>query len=168
MLRSTVLSSIVVLVFLFATVGLAQTPAEVVKVALEVEGQLWDYFDTVTHIGSRHEVMEHVVVDPDTGETYTEKIPGRYEVFDITLERSMPSNLVMWEWRELVVDGQIDLARMDVSLIFYNSLNEEVGLFQLEGCWPSEIESESNAPSADGFAMERMVLTCDDLSRASK
>ncbi|MEN8165745.1 MAG: phage tail protein [Acidobacteriota bacterium] len=167
MLRFTVLSSAVVLALLVATVGLAQNPPDVARVGLEIEGALWGFFDKVTHIGSRHEVVEHVVVDPDTGEEYTEKIPGRYEVFDITLERLVSSDMDGWDWRQMVVDGLIDEARIDdVGLIFYNSSNEEVGRFQLERCWPSEIES--NAPTTDGLAVERMVLTCEGVSRVSK
>ena len=167
MLRITVLSSAVVLALLFSTTGLAMPPSdpvEVYKVALEIEGRIWGYFDKVTHIGSRHEIVEHVVVDPDTGEEYIEKIPGRNEVFDITLERLVSSDMDGWDWRQQVVDG-LDV-RFPASLIFYNAVNEEVGRFNFESCWPSEIES--HAPTADGFAVERMVLTCDAISRVSK
>ncbi len=169
MLRSIVYSSIAVLTLLVATTGIAMPPpppAEVAKVGLEVEGMLWGFFDKVTHIGSRHEVMTHTVVDPDTGEEYTEKIPGGYELFDITLERLVSPDMDGWDWRQMVVDGLIEDAKTNASLIYYDATNMEVGRFNLEGCWPSEIES--NASTADGFAVERMVLTCDSMSRVSK
>ena len=83
-----------------------ENPLVAVNFGLEIEGKLSGYFTKVTGIGSESEVVEHKIVNPDTGETIIQKIPGRLSWTDVTLSRGVTSNVDVWEWRQMVVDGK--------------------------------------------------------------
>lgn len=138
-------------------------PTQVGAVALEVEGIMTGYFQEITSIGSENEVVEHMQTDPGTGETTTQKVPGRLRVFDITLSRGITANLDVWEWRQMVVDQQIDNARKDVSIVLYDQALEEVARWNGTACWPSQVDGRFE--SGDPFATETLVLACEEIER---
>ena len=96
-----------------------EDPLVAFKFGLEIEGKLSGYFTNVGGIGSETEVVTQKVVNPDSGETIIQQIPGRLTWTPVTLKRGVTSAMDIWEWRQLVVEGKIDDARTNCSIIAY-------------------------------------------------
>ncbi len=88
-----------------------EDPLVAFKFGLEIEGKMSGFFTSVSGIGSESEVVEHKVVNPDTGETILQKIPGRLTWTDVSLKRGVTSAVDVWAWRQSIVDGGVDEAR---------------------------------------------------------
>ena len=144
-----------------------ENPLVAFNFGLEIEGKLGGYFTKVTGIGSESEVVEHKIVNPDTGETIIQKIPGRLSWTDITLSRGVTSNIDVWEWRQLVVDGKVEDARTNCSVIAYNQAGEEIARWNLENAWPSKVTGPEMDSSGQNLMVEEMTIVHEGISRVS-
>jgi phage tail-like protein len=107
--------------------------AEVPFFALEIEGESLGHFSEVSGLGSEHEVIER------GGRTQIiKKIPGRLKWGDIILKRGMTADLDFFDWRKLVEDGQMDLARKNGSVVALDASGHEVARWNFVNGWPSK------------------------------
>ena len=159
-------------VFLFmqaaATVDAAdrEDPVVAAKFGLEIEGKLAGFFTSVSGIGSESEVVEHKVTNPESGETITQKFPGRLIWLDVTLRRGITSNIDVWEWRQLVVEGRVDEARTNCSIIAYNQTNEEIARWNFESAWLKSVVGPVMILSGGiEYMIEEIVLVHEGVMR---
>jgi len=144
-----------------------EDPLVAFKFGLEIEGKLSGFFTTVGGIGSESEVVEHKITNPDTGVTIIQKIPGRMVWTDVTLKRGLTSNIDVWQWRQQVVEGKIDEARTNCSVVAYNQMNEEVARWNLDNAWPSKVTGpEMDAGSTD-YMVEEITIVHEGMTRVS-
>ena len=144
-----------------------EDPLVAFKFGLEIEGKLSGFFTTVGGVGSESEVVEHKIVNPDTGETIIQKIPGRLSWTDVTLKRGVTSSIDVWEWRQQIVEGKVEEARTNCSIIAYNQANEEIARWNLDNAWPSKVTGpEMDAGSTD-YMVEEMTIVHEGMSRVS-
>ncbi|MEE8392167.1 MAG: phage tail protein [Anaerolineae bacterium] len=144
-----------------------EDPLVAFKFGLEIEGKLAGYFQTVSGIGSESEIIEHKIVDDNTGETINQKIPGRLTWTDVTLKRGVTSNIDVWEWRQEVVDGKVDDARTNCSIVAYNQTNDEVARWNLENAWPSKIAGPEMDSGGTDLMVEEMTIVHEGLERVT-
>lgn len=144
-----------------------EDPLVAFKFGLEIEGKLSGFFTSVGGIGSESEVVEHKIVNPDTGETIIQKIPGRLAWTDVSLKRGVTSSVDVWEWRQMIVEGKVEDARTNCSIIAYNQANEEIARWNLDNAWPSKVTGpEMDAGSTD-YMVEEMTIVHEGMSRVS-
>jgi phage tail-like protein len=143
----------------------AQTPSSFM-VAVEPEGMPPMLFEELSNLGSENEIVETSVTDPSTGVTTVLKIPGRLRYFDITLSRGITSSLDIWSWRQQIVDGDLSNGRKDVTVTVHDAGGNPVASWACSTCWPSEIEARLE--SGEAVAVERLVVTCDEIERVAK
>lgn len=144
-----------------------EDPLVAFKFGLEIEGKLSGFFTTVGGIGSESEVVEHKITNPDTGETIIQKIPGRLAWTDVTLKRGVTSNVDVWSWRQQVVEGSVDDARTNCSIVAYNQANEEIARWNLDNAWPSKVTGpEMDAGSTD-YMVEEITIVHEGMSRVT-
>jgi len=132
--------------------------------ALELQGAVAGYFTECSGIGSEHEVIEHKIVD-EKGRELIQKIPGRLKWQDITLKRGITDSMDMWDWRELVVQGKVDDARKNGSIVMFNQSLEEVARWNFENAWPSKVTGPSMKADSNEFGIEELVITHEGLYR---
>ena len=144
-----------------------EDPLVAFKFGLEIEGKLSGFFTSVTGIGSESEVIEHKIVNPDTGETIIQKIPGRMAWTDITLKRGVTSSIDIWDWRQQVVDGKVDDARTNCSVTAYNQANEEIARWNLDNAWPSKVVGPEMDSGSQDYMVEEVTIVHEGMSRAS-
>ncbi len=144
-----------------------ENPLVAFNFGLEIEGKLSGYFTKVTGLGSESEVVEHKIVNPDTGETIIQKIPGRLSWTDVTLTRGVTSNIDVWEWRQSVVDGKVDDVRTNCSVIAYNQSGEEIARWNLDNAWPSKVTGPEMDSSGQNLMVEEMTIVHEGISRVS-
>lgn len=142
-----------------------EDPLVAFKFGLEIEGKLSGFFTTVSGVGSESEVVEHKITNPDTGETIIQKIPGRLTWTEVTLKRGVTSNIDVWAWRQSVVEGKIDDARTNCSIIAYNQGNEEIARWNFENAWPSKVTGPEMDAGSQDYMVEEIVIVHEGMWR---
>ena len=117
-------------------------------------------------MGSESEVVENEITDPNTGETIIQKTPGLLIWLNVTLRRGLTSSTDIWDWRQMVVDGQIDEARVLCSIIAFDQANLEIARWNLTNAWPSKIVVLDTAQGVD-YLIEEVVLVHEGIERVS-
>lgn len=135
------------------------------KFGLEIEGHLSGYFSSVSGIGSESEIVDTKVVDDATGEDLMLRQPGRLTWTPVTLKRGVTSSLEIWEWRQLVVDGKIDEARANCSIIAYDQASTEVARWNFENAWPSKTTGPDMDAGSSDFAVEEVTIVHEGMYR---
>jgi phage tail-like protein len=144
-----------------------EDPLVAFKFGLEIEGKLGGMFTTVSGIGSESQIVEHKVTNPETGETIIQKIPGRLIWTDVTLKRGVTSNIDVWDWRQQVVDGKVDDARTNCSIVAYNQSNEEIARWNLDAAWPSKVSGPEMDAGSQDYMVEEITIVHEGLTRVS-
>ena len=132
--------------------------------AIEVQGVVTGYFTECAGIGSEHQVIEHKIVD-EKGRESIQKIPGRLKWQDVTLKRGITDNMDIWDWREDVVQGKVDDARRNGSIVMFNQSLEEVARWNFENAWPVKVSGPSMKADSNEFGIEELTITHEGLYR---
>ena len=132
--------------------------------AIEVQGVVTGYFTECAGIGSEHELIEHKIVDEKGRETI-HKVPGRLKWQDVTLKRGITDNMDIWDWREEVVQGKVDDARRNGSIVMFNQALDEVARWNFERGWPLKVSGPSMKSDSNEFGIEELVITHEGLYR---
>jgi phage tail-like protein len=132
--------------------------------AIEVQGVINGYFTECSGIGSEHEVIEHKIVD-EKGRESIHKIPGRLKWENVSLKRGITSNMDIWDWRDQVVEGDVDGARRNGSIVMFNQKLDEVARWNFENAWPIKVSGPSMKADSNEFGIEEVVITHEGLYR---
>jgi phage tail-like protein len=144
-----------------------EDPLVAFKFGLEIEGKLSGLFTNVSGIGSETEVITQKVQNSETGEDMIQQIPGRLTWTPITMKRGVTSSMDIWEWRQQVVEGKIDDARTNCSIIAYNQANEEIARWNLENAWPSKVVGPEMDSGSTTYMMEDVTIVHEGVERVS-
>jgi phage tail-like protein len=115
------------------------------------------YFTEVEGISSESPVATHKVVTPQAKEVVMH-VPGRADGGEMTFKRGLTKNPEFWAWRELVVTGRTQDARVDGSVIMFNRAYEEVRRWNFINAWPSKISGPQIASDSNDFAIEELTI----------
>lgn len=141
-----------------------QDPHIVHHFALEVQGLVSATFSECSGLDTSNEVIEHIEND-QTGAQKITKLVGRLKWGDITLKRGVTDNMDLWNWRKQVIDGQIDIARKDASILMMDAMDQQIARIDIKRCWPAGYKS-SDVKSADNSVMiETVTLTHEGANR---
>jgi phage tail-like protein len=124
--------------------------------ALDING-MTGYFTEVSGINSTSEVATHKVVN-DEGREVVLQVPGRSDGSEFTLKRGLTKNSEFWDWREKVVTGQVDEARVDGSIVMFNREYVEVRRWNFVNGWPSKITGPQIAADSNDFTIEEITI----------
>ena len=133
--------------------------------ALELQGVVEGTFQECSGISTTSEVIEHREQDAQGRQKIT-KIPGQLKVNDITLKRGMTDDLDLYRWRQDVIDGKIDLARKDGSIILMDQLDNEVYRVNFRRGWPTVYKSSDFKSTDNSVALEELTLAVEWIERA--
>lgn len=131
---------------------------------IEVQGVVNGYFTECSGIGSENELIEHKVVD-EKGRESIQKIPGRLKWQDVTLKRGITSNMDIWDWRDQIVQGKVDDARKNGSIVMFDQGGDEVARWNFENAWPLKVSGPSMKADSNEFGIEELVITHEGLYR---
>jgi phage tail-like protein len=144
-----------------------EDPLVAFKFGLEIEGKLTGYFTQVSGIGSETEVVQQKVVNSETGETIIRQIPGRLTWTPVSLKRGVTSSVDIWQWRQMVVDGKIDEARTNCSVIAYSQDNEEIARWNFENAWPSKVIGPDMDAGSTDYMVEDVTIVHEGVERVA-
>jgi len=135
--------------------------------ALEVQGIQEATFREATGFGSESQVIEFKEQGPK-GQTIIRKIPGTLKWQNINLKKGITSNLELWNWRQMVIDGQIETARKDGSIVGYNEDGAEVIRYNFSRGWPSKWSASGLNANGNESIIEEIEITHEGLKRMNK
>ncbi len=144
-----------------------EDPLVAFKFGLEIEGKLSGFFTQVGGIGSETEVIQQKVVNSATGETIIQQIPGRLTWTPVTLKRGVTSSMDIWEWRQQVVEGKIEGARTNCSVVAYNQESKEIARWNFENAWPSKVTGPEMDSGSTNYMIEDVTIVHEGVTRVS-
>lgn len=114
--------------------------------------------------GSENAVIEQKINAPN-GSVIIKKIPGNLKFNDITLKRGIDSDLKLWEWRQLVVDGKFKDARCNGTIQMLDSTFQPVATYAFENGWVSKYTPASMNAGQDQAAVEEITIAVENYKR---
>jgi phage tail-like protein len=133
--------------------------------SLECAGMITGFFSEVGGVGSENEVIEHKIVDK-AGHESVQKLPGRLKWTDISLKRGITDNMQVWEWRQMVVDGQIGKARKNCTITMFDRDYKPAAKWDLFNAWPSKVTGPSFKSDSNEFGIEEVTLVHEGMKRS--
>jgi len=124
------------------------------------------YFTSIDGLGSENEVAvgKYVV----KGKEVQAKSPGRLTWGDVTLKRGITDDLGFWDWRQMVVDGNVSSARKNCSITMLSRDGKPVVTWNLVNAWPSKVSALSISSDSNDFTIEELTLTHEGINRDGK
>lgn len=133
---------------------------------LELEGAIAGYFTECAGIGSEHEIVEHKVVD-SSGHEIVRKIPGRMKWQDVTLKRGITSDLQIYDWRQLAVEGKMSDARKNCTITMLSRDYAPVAVWHFHNAWPSKVTGPNLKADSNEFGVEEVTIVHEGMWRES-
>jgi phage tail-like protein len=96
--------------------------------------------------------------------TTVRKRPGKTSYSDITLKWGLTSSVEMHEWRQRIIDGDID--RRNGSIVVYDLTNKkEVARWNFVRAWPTKWDGPALDARGKDIAIETLILAHEGLTR---
>ena len=131
---------------------------------LEIQGLTEATFREGAGFDSETEVIE----SRETGKggvVFIKKLPGALKWSNIVLRRGITDSLDLWKWRKKVVDGDIESALMDGSVVIYNPKLQEVARYNFRRGWPSKWKGGDMNATANEVVLEELEIAHEGLDR---
>ena len=132
---------------------------------IEIDGQVIAQFKEVSNLSSKREVIEHRENNL-LGKEVIKKLPGKKTWDDITLKRGVTDNMVVWNWHKLVMEGKIDEARKNGSIVLYDYAGGEMNRWNITNCWPSAVSISGMTAGSSDVLVEEMTLAHEGVEPA--
>ena len=134
--------------------------------ALEVQGVVSGFFREVSGFDNQSEIIIHKMVN-ETGQVLQQKVPGELTWGDITLRRGITDDMELWNWRQLIIDGKVEEARKDGSIVMYHQDGTEKSRYNFVKGWPCAWKGPDVSADTNDIAIEEITITHEGLMRAS-
>jgi phage tail-like protein len=122
------------------------------------------YFTSISGGGTEVQVVEGTEMGT-TGAIYR-ATRGNVKFTAIELQRGITADYKLWEWFQLIVDGKVEDARTNGSLIALSTDGQEVSRWNLIDAWPSKISFPKLDAKSNELAMENMTIQHRGFTRA--
>jgi phage tail-like protein len=134
------------------------------KFGLQIDSVDMGFFKKCTGMESETEIIEHKEAT-EKGQMIIRKVPGAMKWADITLDRRIDTSQALWEWRKQVIEGDVDKARRNGSVIAYDSTGGVIARFHFTAGWPSKWKGADFDASTNEVATESVTITHEGLVR---
>lgn len=95
------------------------------------------------------------------------KMPGLKKFSSITLKRGITDDMDLWKWRKQVMDGDIEKARMNGSIILIDDKGDEKVRWNFVSGWPTKWTGPSLNATGNEVAIDTLEITHEGIDRAS-
>jgi phage tail-like protein len=117
-------------------------------------------------IGSETEVIDEK--GSDNGKPYNHKLPGRLTWTEVTLKRGVTSAMDVWHWRQKVVEGDMQGARINCSVVALASDGTtEVARWNFENAWPSKVSGPEMDAGGQDYMVEEITIVHEGVERVA-
>lgn len=98
------------------------------------------FFDQCSGIGSISEIIKTEIVGNDG--QLTKKDPGKTSYRNITLSRPITAASSVWSWRNLIEEGDPDLAKRDGTISLSQGAGVDLAIWEVVKAWPVSVTNE--------------------------
>lgn len=95
------------------------------------------------------------------------KTPGALKWENISLKRGITDSMEIWEWRKQVEQGDVEGARMNGSIIMYDSEGNQSARWNFIKGWPQKVTGPSFNATSNEIGVEELVIVHEGLVRDS-
>jgi phage tail-like protein len=131
---------------------------------LEIDGLTQGTFREGSGFESSVDVIEHRE-NGRAGQQQVRKLAGNVKWADITLRRGTTDSLALWNWHKQVIDGDLQSARKNGSVVVYDSKHTEVARFNFVNGWPSKWKGPDLNATNNQVAVEEITIVHEGLVR---
>ena len=122
------------------------------------------FFKEATGFDSESEVTEIKRSMPN-GKTDIIKAMGNNKWSDIELKRGIDQDKTLWQWRKMIVDGQLKEARKDCTVTMLDYMGSPVVTYSIINAWPKKYAvSALNAGGNEALTVE-LTLAIENIER---
>ncbi len=100
--------------------------------------------------------------DPTLG---MRKLPGLIASSDITLARGVADKSELWDWRKLVMDGKVEEARKNISIMLMDDEGAVKVQWDLRECWPTKWSGPGLDATSSEIAVETLEITHEGITK---
>jgi phage tail-like protein len=126
--------------------------------SIEIDQVSWGFFKSVGGITTETDVIESMVTNKD-GLRIIQKIPGQHKYGEITLSRAYTGDDMLYNWRKQVIDGKVNDARRNGSIVAYDTEFNRVAKWDFENAWPSSWKVSDLDAGTNEAMTEELTLT---------
>jgi phage tail-like protein len=135
------------------------------KFAIQVDGDPYAQFKEVTGLSSEVQVIEHKETTI-AGKDVVKKLPGQRKYGDITLKIGVTDDKKIFDWHKKVLDGKIDEARKNGSIILYDYAGAEKARWNFVNAWPSKMSYGSMSTTSNDILLQDVTLVVESIEQA--
>ena len=95
-----------------------------------------------------------------------QKQPGLTKYGNITLKWGLTDSKILWEWRKKVIDGDIQGARTNGSIIILDEQGKPAVQWNFFNAWPNKYDPADLNAKGNDIAIETLEITHEGLARA--
>jgi phage tail-like protein len=133
--------------------------------AIQVDGEPWAQFKEVSGLSTEVQVIEHKETTI-TGKDVVKKLPGQKKYGDITLKIGVTDDKKIFEWHKKVLDGKIDEARKNGSIVLYDYANAEKARWNFVNACPSKVSYGSMSTTSNDILLQDVTLVVESVEQA--
>jgi phage tail-like protein len=116
------------------------------------------YFKEVSGISLEFQTIEYKTFNRETGRPQSQQLPGRLTPGTMTFKRGMTTDLSFWIWCQMIVYGELNLARATVSVFKYDRSYFPRLMWTLFNAWPSKFSVGQLAADDNDYLLEELTL----------
>lgn len=131
---------------------------------IEIDGVSLGQFQEVSGISLERQVIEHISTT-EGGREEIKKLPGPRKFGDITLKRGMTDDEALYRWMMEVMEGKLDGARRNGSIVAYDTEYNEIVRWNFINGWPSKWEAPSHKANSNEIAVESMTIAVEQIEK---
>lgn len=132
--------------------------------SVDIDGITAAFFKECSGFSNSSEVITHQAVD-EQGRSVIHKLPGDLTWDPLVLRRGITDDSTLWDWRQKVVDGKIEEARVNGAIVMYNAANEETARWTFINAWPSAWKGPDVSSEDQSVAIEEITIAHEGLKR---
>jgi len=133
--------------------------------SIQVDGEPWAQFKEVAGLSTEVQVIEHKETTL-SGKDVVKKLPGQKKFGDITLKVGVTDDKKIFEWHKKVLDGKIDEARKNGSIVLYDYANAEKARWNFVNAWPSKVSYGSMSTTSNDILLQDVTLVVESVEQA--
>lgn len=131
------------------------------KFRIQIDGISKAGFREVTGLDASTDAVDYREGDGDS----ILKLAGLKKFSNITLKRGITTDLDLWKWRTMVMDGKIGQARKDGQIIVLDDEGKEAAEWTFTAGWPMKWTGPGLNATANEVAIDTVEIAHEGLKR---
>lgn len=149
-----------------AALGQRRDPFGSMRFFVDIGDVITGSFRECGGLGSETELIETKEAIKG-GFTVYIKTPGALKWENISLKRGITDSMEIWEWRKQVEEGDVEGARMNGSIIMYDTEGNQAARWNFIRGWPQKVSGPSFNATSNEIGVEELVIVHEGLLRES-